>query len=445
MKSQQTFFKNASLKPRQIPIQLRQSGDLGGDGIDIEGHRMLIDARTRKGPFHHLSQRAGAWCWTHYNRMYHPRCVMSKEEGGMDAEYEHLTTKVALINVAVERQIQVKGPDAEAFVDRVITRRADKIKPGTAKYAILCNKAGGIINDPVLLRLKEDEFWFSLADSDAGLYLQGVNALGAYDVEVQEIDVAPLSLAGPLALDTMISMIGEEAARNLAFYHFLETRINGCDVVVARTGFSSEANFEIYLRDATRDAEKLYDAIMDAGKQFGIREIAIPHHSRIEGGMLSYGQDIDIETNPYECGLGWMVNLKKKSDFVGKAALATIKAEGATHKLAGLRLGGEPINWYPADFFHVYSKDNLVGYVTSAWYSPVQKSNIAFAMLPVSQTEMGTELEVAIPSAYKTEGMAQDAGDGSVVVQAVVCPVPFKKMDNAEARTSLIRTQSKFS
>lgn len=205
---------------------------------------MLIDARTRKGPFFHLSLKAGAWCFTHYNNMYHPRCIMSRDEGGMDAEYEQLCSKVALINVAVERQIQVKGPDAEKFVDLVITRKASAIKVGCAKYVILCNKEGGIINDPVLLRIADDEFWFSIADSGAGLYLQGVNALGAYDVTIQEIDVAPLSIAGPFALDTIRCLIGP-VADDIPYFGLVHAQIQGCQVVVTRTGFSAEKNFEV--------------------------------------------------------------------------------------------------------------------------------------------------------------------------------------------------------
>lgn len=429
-----TYFANSRLKKRTVPIQLRQSGDLDGNGIAVKGHRMLIDTRTRKGPFFHLSQQAGAWCFTHYNRMYHPRAIFSKEEGGLNAEYEHLTTKVALINVAVERQICVKGPGAEDFVNMVITRNTKLIKPQTCKYVIMCNEKGGIINDPVLLRLSKDEFWFSLADSDAGFFLEGVNAIGKYDCSIEEIDVAPLSLAGPFAMDTMCKMIGEDVAKAMPYFGLHETTINGCSVVVTRTGFSSEANFEIFLRDAHRDAELLYSAVMEAGKEFGIREICIPHNSRIEGGMLSWGQDIDNEVNPFECGLGWQVNTKKK-EYIGRDALLKIKEEGASHKLVGLRMGGNPIDWYPADFYHVHDGDDLVGYVTSACFSPSQKTNIALAMLPMDLTEEGTELAVYLPDEYaSTPGMFDIAK---------VCEVPFKKIDSAEDRTGMSKTGTK--
>lgn len=428
------YFANPHLKKRSVPIQLRQSGDLGGEGISAPGNRMLIDARTRKGPFFHLSQRAGAWTFTHYNRMYHPRCVISEEEGGMDAEYDQLCNRVAVVNVAVERQIQVKGPDAEKFVDMVITRRASSVKVGSAKYVVLCNRDGGIINDPVLLRPAEDEFWFSLADSDAGLYLQGVNAMGTFECTINEIDVAPLSIAGPDAVHVMKTMIGP-IAETLPFYGRLHhTEIEGCKVVVTRSGFSAEANYEIFLYDAHRNAETLYDAVMAAGADWDIRETAIPHHSRIEGGLLSYGQDMDLEVNPFEVGLAWQVNLKKEN-FIGKGALAKIKAEGATHRLVGLRLGGKPINWYPADFYHVRDAPakhggQLVGYVTSAWFSPAQQSNIALAYLPASFAETGTDLSVTLPAEYAETGC----------VPATVVPVPFKVVDSAESRTGMSKS-----
>lgn len=300
---------------------------------------------------------------------------------------------------------------------------------GSAKYVILCNTAGGIINDPVLLRLSEDEFWFSIADSGAGLWLQGVNATGAYEVTIREIDVAPLSIAGKYALHTMRTLIGPQVDE-IPYFGLMETSIAGCSVVVTRTGFSAEKNFEVFLRDAHRNADRLYAAVMEAGAPHGIREIAIPHHSRIEGGMLSYGQDMDIEVNPFEVGLGWQVNMSK-DNFIGKAALMRIKEEGVTHRLAGLRVGGKRVDWYPADLYHVICprSGDLVGYVTSMWYSPAQECNIALAFLPIDLAEIGTELKVALPEVYATAP--------GVTESATVVPVPFKKVEAAEYRTGM--------
>jgi glycine cleavage system aminomethyltransferase T len=173
----------------------------------------------------------------------------------------------------------------------------------------------------------------------------------------------------------------------------------------------------------------MWNAVLAAGEAHNLRVIAPGHHRRIEAGILSYGQDMDVETNPYECGLGWQVDLSKE-EFIGKAALQKIKDEGVTHKLAGLRMGGKDITWYPADFYHVFSDGELVGFVTSAWFSPEQEANIAFAMLPVELTKIGTELTVALPATYADEPVA-----------AEVVATPFKKPDSPG--TGMLKTGRK--
>merc|ERR1719510_2100431 len=204
----------------------------------------------------------------------------------------------------------------------------------------------------------------------------------------------------------------------MKYYDCIPAKVNGCDVMVSASGFSTELGYEIYLRDATKNAEKMWYTMLEAGKKHNLRVIAPGHHRRIEAGILSFGADMDQETNPYECGLGWQVDLTKEA-FIGKNALAKIKEKGVTHKLAGLKMGGEPITWYAADFYHVFKNDELVGYVTSAWYSPTQESNIGYAMLPVELTELGTELEVALPDLYKSDKTAP-------TVKGVVEKTPFK-------------------
>ena len=174
---------------RTVPINLRQSGPTSME--------LLISTRVRKSPFWHLSVEAGAWRATIYNRCYHPRGYVRPEDGGTMAEYDALMNRVTMWNVAVERQIQVKGPDAEDFSNFVITRDASKIEPMAAKYCILCNEEGGILNDPVVLRLSKDEFWYSLADTDLMLWLQGVNVGRRFDVDIAEIDVCPVQIQGP--------------------------------------------------------------------------------------------------------------------------------------------------------------------------------------------------------------------------------------------------------
>lgn len=410
------------LKPRRVPIQLRQSGDSraqpGLEGIAAEGSRMLIDQRVRKGPYWHLSQEAGCWCHSVYNRIYHPRAYVKPEDGGLMKEYEYLTEHVTMWNVAVERQIQVKGPDAEKFVDMVITRKASSCAVMKARYVILCNQYGGVLNDPVMLRPAEDEFWFSLSDSDMELWLQGVNAFGKYDIEIHEIDVAPVQIQGPKSGDLMRKIFGAEID-DVPYYGLMKGVIGGREVIISRSGFSAEAGYEIYLYDATKCAEDMWNAVLEAGKEFNLHVIAPGHHRRIEAGILSWGQDMDQEINPFEIGLGWQVDFSK-DEFIGKDALQKIKDDGITHKLCGVRMGGENIEWYPSDFYHVFDNDNgkLVGYITSAWYSPAQESNIAFAFVPAKYAEIGTNLRVALPDCYNKSGTP---------VAAEVVATPFKK------------------
>ena len=407
------------LKQRRVPIQLRQSGDSrsqpGDEGETAEGSRLLIDQRVRKGPYWHLSQEAGCWSHSVYNRIYHPRAYIKPEDGGLMKEYEYLTKHVTMWNVAVERQICVKGPDAEKFVDMVITRKASICGEMKARYVILCNQYGGVLNDPVMLRPAADEFWFSLSDSDLEFWLQGVNAIAKMDVSIHEIDVAPVQIQGPKSMDLMRKIFGA-AIDDVPYYGLMRGKVGGRDVMISRSGFSAESGFEIYLIDATKYAEDMWYAVLEAGKEFNLRVIAPGHHRRIEAGILSWGQDMDQEVNPFEIGLGWQVDFGKEN-FIGKDALAKIKADGITHKLCGVRMGGKDITWYPSDFYHVLDEggNQLVGYITSAWYSPTQESNIGYAFVPVKYGEIGNKLQVILADCYGGK------------VDAEVVQTPFKK------------------
>lgn len=431
------MHKNPNLKERKVPIQLRYSGDNGQGGESAMGGRLLVDNRIRKGPYYHLSQEAGAWCYTVYNRHYHPRAYTQIEDGGLEAEYRALTEDVTLWNVACERQIQVKGPDAEKFIDYVITRKASLCKTGKCRYVILCNQDGGVLNDPIMLRPHEDEFWLSLSDSDILLFLQGVNHDGRYDVEINEIDVAPVQIQGPKSTMLMEALVGKEIW-DVPYYglHFAE--IGGAKTVISRTGWSTERGYEIYLYDATRDAEKMWYKILEAGKQFNLRVIAPGHHRRIEAGILSWGQDVDVEVNPFECGLGWQCDFSKE-DFIGKKALAKIKEDGVKQQLVGLRIdGGLPITYYLADYYHVRDQetDELIGYCTSGWFSFNMQKNIAFAMVPVSYKDIGRKVNVVLPDLYKDPSLGN-------VVPAEVVNTPFKTPDKEEYGTGLRTTGSK--
>ncbi len=411
---------------RRVPVNLRQSGP-----TPVE---MLISTRVRKSPYWHLAFEAGCWRATVYNRMYHPRGYVLPEEGGAMVEYESLIHDVTLWNVAVERQIQVKGPDAERFVNYVITRDATRIKPMRGKYVILCNEEGGIINDPVLLRIADDEFWFSLSDSDLELWLRGVNQGMAFNVTIAEIDVAPVQIQGPKSEALMVDLFGE-AVRDIPYYGLMEGQVDGHDVIVSQTGFTGEKGYEIYLKDATRYAEDLWYTVLAAGKAHNLRVVAPAHHRRIAAGILSWGQDVDLETLPFQCNLAYQVPRNKEADYIGKQKLETVREQldaghpPFSHTMVGIRFGGGQVTDYANDFWLISQADGgePVGYVTSPWYSPELETNIALAYVPFELRTVGTHLTVHLPIEYA-------AADGSTDVGAEVVNVPFRPSVNPNAR-----------
>ena len=415
---------NVDQSDRVVPINLRQSGRTPTE--------LLISTRVRKSPFWHLSHEAGCWRATVYNRIYHPRGYVKPEDGGAMVEYEALVNRVTMWNVAVERQIRVKGPDAEAFTDFVITRDATMIEPMHGKYAILCNEKGGILNDPVLLRLSEDEFWFSISDSDLLLWMQGVNVAKQYNVEIDEIDVCPLQIQGPLSEDLMAKLAGEEL-RDVPYYGLMEANINGADCVISQTGFTGEKGYEIYVRDTHENAEKVWNKVLEDGEEFGLMVIAPAHHRRIAAGILSWGQDLDHETSPFQVNLAYQVPRNKKSDYIGKAELErqrdVIECGEAPFKMkmVGITLGGKEITDYAPDFWLVADTEgNDMGYVTSPWWSPELETNIALAWVPWSSSEVGTKLLVKLPDEYSvTPGEP---------VEGEVVNVPFRQSVNPNKR-----------
>ena len=427
---------------REVPYNLRQSGP-----TRVE---MLISTRVRKSPYWHLSMQAGCWRATVYNRIYHPRGYVKPEDGGAMVEYDAIVNHVTMWNVAVERQIRVKGPDAEKFTDYVITRDATKISPMRARYVILCNAYGGVLNDPILLRISQDEFWFSLSDSDIGMYLQGVNADGRFNCKVEEIDACPVQIQGPKSKALMKDLCGDQVDfDNMPFYGLAEANVGGRNCVISQSGFSGEAGYEIYLKNATLYAEDMWNAVLDAGIKHKLMVIAPAHHRRIQAGILSWGQDMDQQHNPFQCNLGYQVSLSgkgewnKKADYVGKAALekmgADLKAGKKPYKLqlVGMELGGKPIDDYAPDFWLVSPENggDPVGFITSPWWHPEKKTNIAMGYVPFDGTlnangfpkcKVGTKFKVHLPEQY-----SEKAG---VPVDAVLVDIPFKESFNANTR-----------
>jgi glycine cleavage system aminomethyltransferase T len=363
----------------------------------IDNPGILLYTRIRKSPYFYASRKHGVARYSVYNHTYHPR-----HYGDPTAEYWHLVNGVTMWDVGVEKQIQIKGPDAFDLTNMIVPRDLYKCAVDECKYVFITGPDGGILNDPVLLRVAEDEFWLSLADSDVNLYALGIAAAKGMDVTVQEIDVAPVQIQGPNAKKVLTELFGERVLE-IPYYGLMKGELDGMDVVVSRTGYTGEVGYEIYLRDASKHGVKLWDRVLEAGKSHGLEVIGPCHIRRIEGGILAFGADMWYEHNPFEVGYHytWMVDLEQEADFMGKEALKRIKAEGVKRKLVGVDIDGEPLGTYidneMIDVFPVSVGGNVVGKVTSACFSPRLEKNIGFAMLPIEHTEHGTELEVETP------------------------------------------------
>ena len=346
--------------------------------------------QIRKSPFFNATVRWGAKGFSVYNHMYIPR-----DFGDPEQNFWNLIEKAILCDVAVERQVEITGPDAYKFVQILTPRDLSKLSVGQCKYILIVNSDGGILNDPVLLRLEENRFWLSLADSDILLWAQGVAVNSNLDVKILEPDVSPLQLQGPNSKKIMIKLFGE-SIKDLKYYWLKNYSLNGIPLIVSRTGWSSELGYELYLQDGSK-GDELYETIMEAGKEFEIKPGHTSSIRRIEGGMLSYHADADINTNPYELGLDRLVNLDSKINFIGKKALKNIKEVGVARKQVGLVLECEPLLGPNTKFWPVLNEENIkIGKITSAIFSPRLKKNIALAMIDIRYTTIGHKLKVKI-------------------------------------------------
>lgn len=343
--------------------------------------------QIRKSPYFASTVRWGAKGFSVYNHMYIPR-----DFGDPEQNFWNLVNDAILCDVAVERQVEITGPDAAKFVQILTPRDLSKMAVGQCKYILITNAAGGILNDPILLRLAENHFWISLADSDILLWAQGVAVHSGLDVTINEPDVSPLQLQGPKSGEIMQALFGT-SIMDLKYYWLRELDLDGIPLLVSRTGWSSELGYEIYLRDSAH-GEALWERIMAAGLPFGLKPGHTSSIRRIEGGMLSYHADADIHTNPYELGLDRLVNLDIEANFIGKVALRHIHAQGASRKQVGLIIDGAPFQGPNTTFWTVKNQGISIGKVTSAVYSPRLKQNIALAMVGSDFADIGTEVEV---------------------------------------------------
>ena len=347
--------------------------------------------QIRKSPFFDSTLKYGAQGFSVYNHMYIPR-----DFGDPEQNFWNLVNQAILCDVSVERQVEISGTDASKFIQFLTPRDLRKMAVGQCKYVLITNAQGGVINDPIILKLEENKFWISLADSDVLLWAQGVAVNLDLDVFIREPDASPVQLQGPRSMDIMKVLFGN-TIEDLKYYWLCHLDLDGMDLVVSRTGWSSELGYEIFLQDRTRGNE-LWDKIMKAGESFGLKPGHTSTIRRIEGGMLSYHADMDIYTNPFELGLERLVSLESPYDFIGKTALKKILSKGIKRKQVGLKISGKPFLSPNTNFWPIKIDGYNIGKVTSAVYSPRLKENIALAMVNIKYSNLGTQLIVETSS-----------------------------------------------
>jgi glycine cleavage system aminomethyltransferase T len=382
--------------------------------IPYDVPKIHMYTRIRKSPYFYASARHGVQSYSVCNRMYHPR-----HYDDPIAEYWRLVRDVTMWDVGVERQVEIAGPDALQLANLLTPRDLTRCAVGQCMFVLNTDEDGGVINNPVLLRIAEDCFWFSVADGDLLLWAKGVDAVAGFDVHVTEPDVAPVQIQGPKSQALMRDLFGD-GVLDLKYYWHAAFDLDGMDVIVGRTGYTGEVGYEIYLRNASRDATRLWDTVLEAGKPHDLAVIGPSQIRRVEAGILSYGSDIALDNNaysdyaflnPYEIGLGWTVDLDQEADFIGRTALSRIAEEGVSRKVVGVEIGGDPIVGYFDDYVPVVDGGQQVGQVSSAFWSPRLEKNIGFALVPVELGENGTKLRLRTAA----------AGD----IDAVVVPRPF--------------------
>lgn len=344
--------------------------------------------QIRKSPYFDATVRWGATGFSVYNHMYIPR-----DFGDPVNNFWNLVNDAILCDVAVERQVEITGPDAARFVQMLTPRNLSQCAVGQCKYMLITSAEGGILNDPVLLRVAENHFWLSLADSDVLFWAKGLAVNAGMDVSICEPDVSPLQLQGPKSGEIMKAVIGDEIAE-LRYYWLRELELNGIPLIVSRTGWSSELGYEIFLRDGSR-GDELWEHLMAVGAPLGLSPGHTSSIRRIEGAMLSYHADMDINTNPFELGLGRLVDLEMEADFIGKAALTRIAEHGISRLQVGMIIDGEPLQAANNEFWPVFAGDERIGHVSSAIYSPRLEANIALAMVNIEHSAIGTKTEIS--------------------------------------------------
>ena len=349
--------------------------------------------RLRRTPFSDGVEAAGVKAYTVYNRMLLPTVFES-----IEADYHHLKNHVQVWDVAVERQVELRGPDAARLMQMLTPRDLRGMLPGRCFYVPIVDETGGMLNDPVAVKLAEDRWWISIADSDLLLWVKGIANGYRLDVLVDEPDVSPLAIQGPRADDLAERVFGG-GVRDIKFFRFGLFEFEGRELVVARSGYSKQGGFEIYVEGADI-AMPLWEALFAAGEDLQVRAGCPNGIERVESGLLSYGNDMTDDNTPHECGLGRFCDTQTAIGCIGRDALLRVAKEGPVQQIRPIAISGDPVPVCDRAW-GLYANDRRVGQVTSAAWSPDFETNVAIGMVRMTHWDTGTTLEVATPDGVR--------------------------------------------
>tara|TARA_B100000401_G_scaffold395646_1_gene304720 strand:- start:821 stop:1963 length:1143 start_codon:yes stop_codon:yes gene_type:complete len=372
----------------------------------MENIKLNMSRRIRRTPFTNKVEKCGVSDFTVVNHMLLPKGYRNSVE----EDYWHLNKYVQIWDVSCQRQVQIFGPDAEKLVQKMTPRSIKNMETGKCFYIPIIDENAGMINDPVLLKLDDDMFWISIADSDILLWAKGL-ALGSnFNVNIIEPDVYPLAVQGPKSEELMVSLFGEDI-KKIKFFNFKIFDFLGTKQIIARSGYSKQDGFEIYFKgfeehfDRIELGEKLWDTIWEAGQKFNISPGCPNLIDRIEAGLLSYGNDFTKDNNPLECNLDRYCNENDNHEFVGKEALKKIKLQGIKQKIRGIIFEGEPYS-PNGKLLNVFSeKNNKIGQITSGIYSPSLKKNIGLSMILKDYWDIGQNVVIETIDKRKIKGV----------------------------------------
>ncbi|WP_170523826.1 dimethylsulfoniopropionate demethylase [Ruegeria arenilitoris] len=356
--------------------------------------QISLSRRLRRTPFSDGVEAAGVKGYTVYNRMLLPTVFESVE-----ADYRHLKTHVQVWDVSCERQVELRGPDAARLMQMLTPRDLRGMLPGQCYYVPIVDETGGMLNDPVAVKLADDRWWISIADSDLLLWVKGLANGYRLDVLVDEPDVSPLAVQGPKSDDLMARVFGDRV-RDIRFFKFDMFQFEGRDLAIARSGYSKQGGFEIYVEGGDVGMP-LWNALFAAGEDLQVRAGCPNLIERIEGGLLSYGNDMTDDNTPHECGLGKFCNTHTAIGCIGRDALLRVAKEGPVQQIRPIAIEGDAVP--PCDRpWPIYGGGKRVGQVTSATWSPDFQTNVSIGMLRLSHWDPGTQVEVETPSGMRT-------------------------------------------